>query len=170
MQRLWNILVALTPHPSAMYEAIEDELPRLEDFISPRDLANCYAGMSAEQLAELAGDSLFSIGVHTVDHPFLTRCEPAEALRQIRDNRAWIEETCGHTCDGIAYPGGDYDGQVIGLCRAAGLSRGYCLSRSVNLTPQMEIPRLGIYSTSTDVLGLKAQWGSLMRSMHLPVG
>ena len=71
---------------------IEDELPRLEEFVSAGDLANCYAGMSAEQIAELAGDPLFSIGIHTVDHPLLDQVRAAQALRQIQDNRAWIEE------------------------------------------------------------------------------
>ncbi len=38
MRRLRERLLNLRPHPAALYEAIDQELPRLEDFISPREL------------------------------------------------------------------------------------------------------------------------------------
>ena len=95
-----------------MYEAIEEELPRLEDFVSRQKLADCYAGMTAEQVDELSRDPLFSIGVHTVDHPFLSKCRAEEARRQILDNKKWIEKVSDKPCDSIAYPSGDYNAEV----------------------------------------------------------
>jgi peptidoglycan/xylan/chitin deacetylase (PgdA/CDA1 family) len=167
---LRQILLSLAPHPAAMYQAIEEELPRLEDFVSKRELADRYAGMTVEQVAELSADPLFSIGAHTVDHPFLTKCEPAEALRQVRENRAWIQAACERSCDAIAYPGGDYSGAVVAACREAGFSRGYAISARGSRGSSLERPRIGIYSPSTDVLGFKVQWGHLLRDLRIPVG
>ena len=170
VERLSQILLALTPHPAAMYDAIERELPRLEDFVSDEDLADRYAGLTAEQVAELDRDPLFTVGNHTSDHPLLTRCEPGEALRQMRDNREWVERLCGRRCDVIAYPGGDYNADVLSSCRAAHHARGYSVSPYVHGDPDFEIPRLGIYSPSVDALGFKVYWGTLIRSMGVAIG
>ena len=34
----------------------------------------------------------------------------------------------------------------------------------------MEIPRIGIYSSSTEALGFKTQWGGALRACGLPIG
>jgi peptidoglycan/xylan/chitin deacetylase (PgdA/CDA1 family) len=170
MERLRKMLLALVPHPAAMYEALEEELPHPEDFVRERELTDCYAGMTVEQIAELSANRLFSIGGHTIDHPFLTMCEPGEALRQIQGNRAWLEEVCGRNCDAIAYPSGEYNAGVLDMCREAGFSRGYAVSTRLDRTSQFEMSRIGIYSESTDVLGFKVRWGSLMRDLRIPVG
>ena len=94
IQRLSTILLDLRPHPTAMYSAIETELPPLEEFVAESELQDCYAGMTPEQLAHLAAEPLFSIGAHTADHPFLSRCEAAERQRQIHSNREWLEAVC----------------------------------------------------------------------------
>src|SRR5262249_35292797 len=73
VSRLSELLLNLTPHPHAMYQAIDEELPQLEDFLSTDELSGCYAGMTDDQVGALAADPLFSIGAHTADHPFLTK-------------------------------------------------------------------------------------------------
>ena len=40
LERLQKILLGLLPHPAAMYRAIDEELPRLADFVSDRDVAD----------------------------------------------------------------------------------------------------------------------------------
>jgi peptidoglycan/xylan/chitin deacetylase (PgdA/CDA1 family) len=170
LERLQKILLGLLPHPAAMYRAIDEELPRLAEFVSERDVADRYAGMTGEQVAELAADRRFSIGVHTIDHPFLTRCEPADALHQIQGNRAWLEAVCGQRCDTIAYPGGDCDARLLSACRTLGFTRGYAVARPVDDRSWLGLPRIGIYSKSTDALGFKMQWGHLIRAMGIPVG
>lgn len=170
MKRLTTCLLSMTPHPEAMYQTIEEELPRLEDFLHAHDLADWYAGMTAEQVGELAADPLFSIGLHTVDHPFLTRCEPAEAWRQIQDNKTWLEQVCHQPCETIAYPGGVYDVAVLTQCRNLGLTHGYALIPGPHVDPLLELPRIGIYATSLDIVGFKVQWGNLIRTLGIPVG
>ncbi len=168
--RLKEALLGLTPHPAAMYRAIDEELPPLEDFVNESVLADRYAGMSAAQAGELAADPLFAVGVHTVDHPFLTRCEPAEARRQIQQNRQWLEAACGVRCDTIAYPSGNYDDSVLALCRSVGLKRGYAVAARRGEQSELALSRLGIYSPSTDVLGFKLAWGGVVRRTGLPIG
>ena len=86
------------------------------------------------------------------------------------ENRAWLEAVCGRRCDTFAYPSGDYNRDILGACRQAGFSRGYAVAATIDPTSPLEIPRIGVYAESTDVLGFKMQWGPLMRRMRLPVG
>src|SRR5439155_4419110 len=56
MLRLRETLLNLNPHPTSMYELIDNGLPRLEDFVSANELKDHFAGMTEEQVAELAAD------------------------------------------------------------------------------------------------------------------
>jgi peptidoglycan/xylan/chitin deacetylase (PgdA/CDA1 family) len=170
IQRLRESLLGLRPHPAAMYQAIEQELPRLEDFVDDDILINRFAGMTSEQLAELASDSLFTIGAHTVDHPLLTRCTQEEASNQMAINKMWIEQVTQKRCDAIAYPGGDYNEDILKHCRQLKFAYGYGEGMRLSTVPNLEIPRLGIYSGSTEVLGLKIELGLLIRLLRLKIG
>ncbi len=171
VDRLRRDLLALTPHPTAMYDVIDNELPPLQDFVEAHELTGSYAGMTTEQIGELASDDrLFTIGGHTVDHPFLTRCLPGEARRQMADNRTWLEELTSRPCATLAYPSGDYNDEVVDTCRAVGFNRGYATTPIARRDKQFEVPRMGIYSPSVDVLGFKIQWGNVLRALNVKVG
>ncbi len=168
--RLRAHLLSLRPHPAALYREIEFELPALEDFMSPSQISDNCAGMNEEQIGELSADPLFEIGAHTVDHPYLTLCEPEEAHRQVADNMSWLERMSGRRCTAVAYPLGDYDTGVIGLVRGMGFSTGYAVIPQGCGDATMEIPRVGVYRASQNVLGCKVTWGNTLRSLRLPVG
>jgi peptidoglycan/xylan/chitin deacetylase (PgdA/CDA1 family) len=170
VKELRQTLLELKPHPGAMYRAIEEELPPLEDFLSENELLDQCAGMSAEQVEELARDPLFSIGIHTVDHPYLTRCDEDELVWQIAENKAWLERISKRMSDTIAYPLGDYDLRVLRCCRELGLTRGYAMHSRLNTHYRLEHPRVGIYRPSLDYLGFKVHHGNLMRTVGLKVG
>jgi peptidoglycan/xylan/chitin deacetylase (PgdA/CDA1 family) len=170
MQRLRRALLDMRPHPSVMYSAIDNELPRLEDFIDKDVLRDHYQGMTAEQIAELCVDPLFTAGVHTVDHVFLTRCSRKEAERQLRENKAWLERCSSRECRSVAYPSGDYDHSTIDLCKLVGLSEGYAVSPSLRAHSRFEVPRVGVYCASIPKLAVKATFGNAMRRMRLNVG
>ena len=162
IKRLTHELLALTPHPTEMYKVIEEELPRLEDFISPAELSDNYAGMTAEQIAELSADPLFTVGAHTVDHPFLTRCSDLELKYQIGEDKRRLEEITKKPCQNIAYPCSDYNQTVLDCCRSAGFTHGYSVNPQLKLYPEFEIRRIGVYSPSLSALALKAVWGNLL--------
>jgi peptidoglycan/xylan/chitin deacetylase (PgdA/CDA1 family) len=170
INRLESILLDLKPHPSAMYRAIDQELPSVNEMIDQTVAADRYQGMSADQIAELAREPQFAIGCHTVDHPLLTRCSTQEALRQIAGNRAWLERVSKRICRTIAYPGGDYNQQIVNLSRELGLTDGFTVIPKLGSNPPFEIPRIGIYSASLLFLGCKVQWGNLLRKAHLRFG
>lgn len=163
MRKLEQHLLSLKPHPAKMYEVIDEQLPRLEDFASEAEINDCCAGMTAEQIEELAACSLFTVGVHTADHPMLTMCEPQEAARQIGSNKEWIEKLIKRRCDLIAYPNADYDENILAQCRALGINGGYTANRSLKRDPQLEVKRVGIYARPTIELGFKVRWGGMMR-------
>jgi peptidoglycan/xylan/chitin deacetylase (PgdA/CDA1 family) len=170
ISRLSETLLALTPHPSSMYQAIEQELPPLEDFVGEEALADEYAGLTVAQISELASDSLFTIGAHTVDHPLLTRCSLEEAVRQMDDNKKWLEQITNQPCATFAYPSGNYDASVLSACRSLGFSHGYATTPVLGRDGRFEVPRLGIYSPSLDTLGFKVHWGFAMRAIGLRIG
>src|SRR6202022_1886587 len=118
----------------------------------------------------LASDPLFMVGSHTVDHPFLTRCPPYEAVRQMRENKSWLERVTNRPCNTIAYPSGDYNTEILGACPELGFSRGYATTPLFGQDREFEIPRMGIYSPSVETLGFKIYWGNVMRAMGMKVG
>jgi peptidoglycan/xylan/chitin deacetylase (PgdA/CDA1 family) len=162
VESLTSFLLDLKPHPSAMYQAIEAELPPPDEFVSPSEITDYAAGMTAEQVADLSREELFQFGVHTVDHPLLTRCDEAETWRQILDNKIWIEQATNRPCDLIAYPMQDYDGRIIDVCKRLGFRQGYSVTCSLNLDPELELPRVGVYRKSLDRLGMKVRWASVL--------
>jgi peptidoglycan/xylan/chitin deacetylase (PgdA/CDA1 family) len=170
IRRLASVLLDLKPHPCAIYRAIDQELPSVNEMIDRKVAADCYEGMCAEQVAELAREPQFTIGCHTVDHPLLTRCTSHEALRQIAENRAWLERVSKRKCSTIAYPNGDYNQQIMNLCRDSGLTGGFAVNPKLRSNPQFEVPRIGVYSASVLFLACKVQWGNFLRRTSLPFG
>jgi peptidoglycan/xylan/chitin deacetylase (PgdA/CDA1 family) len=130
--------------------------------VSPEELNDRCAGMTAEQIGELAADPLFAIGAHTTDHACLTKCEAAEAERQIASNKQWIEQVTDRECEVIAYPNADYDETVIDICRRLGFNQGYAVNRSINYDERFEIQRTGIYAPSLKELGFKLRWARMV--------
>ncbi len=61
--------------------------------------------MSDGQVRQLQ-DAGMTIGAHTVDHPILSLCDPAEAKRQIGDSRDHLQELTGEKVTLFAYPNG----------------------------------------------------------------
>ncbi len=162
VQRLRGKLLELKPHPEGMYRAIANELPRLTDFISKDVIRDRYDGMTAAQVRALASDPLFTFGVHTADHPYLTQCTPDEASRQIRENQLWLEAESGKACNMIAYPLGDYDQGILRQCHSLGLERGFAVVPKIGTDQRFEISRIGIHSPSLKILRFKAVWGDTL--------
>ena len=152
-------LLSLKPHPFAMYQVLREEFPAIEEFVSADRINAEYAGMTAEHVASLASDPLFTIGVHTVDHPLLSRCETSEAVRQIGTNARWIESLTGRPSCWIAYPGGDYSRDTLSMCRDIGLVGGFAVTPTLDENSCWEIPRIGIYSARLSLLRAKLTFG-----------
>ena len=159
IKELKDGLVALKPHPNAIYTAIDAQLPPLESFMSAALRADECEGMTVEQVQSLAADPLFTVGAHTIDHPYLTRCEPQEAERQMYENKSWLESLTGKRCDLLAYPLGDFNSKTVEACRHVGFQQAFGVEREGLLPAQFAIRRVGIYSNSLVPLGIKLWFG-----------
>jgi len=166
LRKLRTALLALRPHPAAMYDAIDNELPRIDSFTTPEQRRDECDGMSAEQIAQLAHNPLFMIGAHTLDHPLLTLCTPPEAARQISANKSWIESVTGRPCGSIAYPISDYNADILRASASAGFQFGFSAERKIAGDPQMQVPRVGIYYPSLTELGFKVRWGNALQTLQ----
>jgi peptidoglycan/xylan/chitin deacetylase (PgdA/CDA1 family) len=174
VRKLRDYLLSLRPHPQAIYEKIERSLPTIESFTPQTYLRDHYAGMTWDHVREIASDPLFEIGIHTVDHPFLTLCDAGEIERQIQTSREELEHVTGKPICSIAYPSGDYDQSIAAKCRGLGIDQRYAVdlrSDAVEGTPDLgSIPRIGVYKPSLSIVGFKIQWGNLLRRTPLRFG
>lgn len=158
MVRLRAHLLGLEPHPGAMYQAISRELPELGNLMTAAERQDWTDGMTAGEMRELDADPLFEVEAHTVDHPFLTRCDDREAARQLAENREFIEAACRKRVRALAYPSGDYDGRIIAMARAQGFSSGFAVAPSLGTDPAFEHPRAGVFQAAPEVAAFKAMW------------
>lgn len=74
--------------------------------IHPEDVRTIYEG--------------HEIAAHTLTHPNLTKCDTAEVIRQVEEDRLRLSELAGYEVVGMAYPcgGENNDDRVAGILRA----------------------------------------------------
>jgi peptidoglycan/xylan/chitin deacetylase (PgdA/CDA1 family) len=65
--------------------------------------------MSAENVAEIAGNGLFEVGGHTMTHPVLPSLTPANRRREILEGKQVCERLANKSISGFAYPHGALD-------------------------------------------------------------
>jgi peptidoglycan/xylan/chitin deacetylase (PgdA/CDA1 family) len=68
---------------------------------------------------------LVAIGAHSMTHPFLTRIGADKARWEIAGSKAVLEEIIGKDVTLFAFPYGDHDGTILGLCREAGYEHAF---------------------------------------------
>lgn len=76
--------------------------------------------MDIEQLKEMSGSPLCTIGVHTCSHPRLSGLSPDEQKHEIADCKADIESLIGKKVRHLAYPHGDYNQITIEIASELG--------------------------------------------------
>ncbi len=63
---------------------------------------------------------LVAFGSHTLTHPFLSRLPREAARAEIEKSRALLSAITGQDVRTISFPYGDYDQEVVAMCREAG--------------------------------------------------
>ena len=163
VESLKNILIREKPYPTAMYNAIDNELPGLESFMTSYQINETVAGLNVEEIKEISDNDLFDIGVHTVDHPNLTQCEDFEIISQINDNKKFLESIINKKIDVIGYPSGDYNSTVIKYCKKVNLIYGHAVKPNLNKEKSFEYERIGIYGDSIFKMLIKIRIGLFLR-------
>ncbi len=158
------------PQPILMNKAIDNELPKLEDFVPDAMIRDRFAGISHDGIKELAQDPLFSIGIHTVDHVFLTHCDDNLITKQIQDNAEIIQCLTGKKPSSIAYPSGDYNDRVVQICKNLNIQLGFAVKPLNNHWDDYEIARIGIYRPSIMKLLTKVIFAEQIIKYHINIG
>jgi peptidoglycan/xylan/chitin deacetylase (PgdA/CDA1 family) len=73
-----------------------------------------------DQVRELDGSGLITIGGHTIDHLALSTLSVADQKREIENSKIGIEKEIGHQIYDFAYPYGSYDSDTVSLVEGAG--------------------------------------------------
>ena len=125
----------------AFEDAIENAVPELVQrkipaifFVTPGFLGQSAAWWpsdhsernrriaSAEQLRRLPPD-LIEFGAHSVTHPRLSELGESDARREIAESRRSLKALLGREVETFSFPYGDFNEQLVGLCREAGYKR-----------------------------------------------
>lgn len=159
-----DYLFSLEDHPYSIYTELE-RLPNLTTFLTEVQIDDWARGMTIEQIKLLSDHELFTVGVHTEDHPFLTKCNIKIAEDQIKQNIDFIEGITQERPEAIAFPSGDYNQEILALCHRLQLKYGFAVyKKGYSDYPQFEIPRIGLYTISLNHLILKVIGSKLFLS------
>jgi peptidoglycan/xylan/chitin deacetylase (PgdA/CDA1 family) len=108
-----------------------------------------YAPLTGDELGEMDGSGLISVGSHTVTHPILPRCSPDQLEAELTVSRRIIEKLLGHACRLFCYPNGDFDATTQTAVEQAGYAGAVCSRLGFNQrgADVFAITRLGIPGT-----------------------
>jgi peptidoglycan/xylan/chitin deacetylase (PgdA/CDA1 family) len=86
---------------------------------------------------------------HTLFHPFLPKCAPEEAEKEIYGSKTLLENEFGLTINAFSYPNGYYSQRDIELCKKAGYTCGITLDVGYNTadTDIFRLKRLSVNDT-----------------------
>ena len=135
-------------------------------FITPTKLeSGDHRYLNTDQLRELAGDPLVSIGAHGYEHRPLTDMSAEDAERDLRRSRESLQEILGRDVDSMSYPFGMVDERVRDAAQRAGFARAACSTWGFNHpnTDRLMIRRIDMWardrrSTVTDKLAGNWNW------------
>jgi peptidoglycan/xylan/chitin deacetylase (PgdA/CDA1 family) len=105
---LWQYLKAL---PDAQLQQQLETIKTWAGFSNSPD-PECRT-ISADELKELAGNHLFTIGAHTVTHAALGHHNAAYQRNEMTENRRYLEDTLSKKIDFLAYPYGSYNADTL---------------------------------------------------------
>ena len=80
--------------------------------------------LTSEELRQLAGHPLITIGNHTRDHAILASCDDRVSAFQVEECQNQLAEICGFRPLAIAYPNGDWSTATLRTAAKAGLRLG----------------------------------------------
>lgn len=92
--------------------------------------------MSRSEIAAAYPEDTCEVACHGYTHPFLERCDSAVAAAEVIDDRRTLEALFNRRVQGMAYPYGTFNDQVVEILRLCGIR--YC--RTVISTERFDMP------------------------------
>jgi peptidoglycan/xylan/chitin deacetylase (PgdA/CDA1 family) len=112
---IWKLLSPLC------YNEQQKALGQLKEQVGIESKARAeYCSMTEDQIVELANHPLFSIGGHTVSHPFLTSVSDELQAYEIIQNKRYLENLTGLKINSFAYPMGIFNNTTIQILKQQG--------------------------------------------------
>jgi peptidoglycan/xylan/chitin deacetylase (PgdA/CDA1 family) len=152
LRLFFDVWSALWPLSAAQREAALDALAAWAGPLpSP---AACRRTLTSQEIRDIAGSGLVSIGAHTVDHPPLPARQPSEQLRQIRGSKQRLQELLDTEIDTFAYPHGEYSSDTVDLLRKLGFNCAVTVEHQPvgRHTDPMLLPRYGVEDVAGEFL------------------
>lgn len=95
-----------------------------------------YGKLKLSEAKELYLHSGQELAIHAYHHPFLERLKSVEIIREIAEDRKFIEENYGIIVRGMAYPFGTYNDEVVDILDKCGI----VYSRTTQSTNRFSFP------------------------------
>jgi len=141
IERLLRDLKKLSPHKRATsVESILGELgaPNVDTY--------SLRSLSHEELVEMSGCPLMTIGAHSHCHNILTQLSGEEVIESVKTSKDLLEEWTGHKMRFFSYPNGNFDDAVVDIIRNLGFEGAFTtVSRPWSREDSVfAIPRIGV--------------------------
>ncbi|WP_439883488.1 polysaccharide deacetylase family protein [Pontibacter sp. MBLB2868] len=118
-------------------------LQKIRNWANSSTLTNSKnKSMSSGQLQDLAKNSLFTMGAHTVSHPALGLHDIAYQSLELKDNKRHLETLTGNKIRFLAYPYGNYNHDTVIATKNEGFEAAFTTEEKV-VTSRSDFYRLG---------------------------
>jgi len=116
------------------YEQIRQVIKQLKDWAGPGD-TNSLNGcpMNEEELRVLCAHPLFSLGLHTLTHPTLSKHSREVQYKELGDNKTYLESFTGQSVNTLAYPYGDFNKETLTVAQELQITGAFTtVEKSIN--------------------------------------
>lgn len=108
------------------------------------------------QLSEMVRSGVFTVGSHTLTHPFLSHLDRSKARKEIHDSKQLLEDRLGVAASSFCYPAGDFNKETIELVGESGYTAAVVTPNRFVPETSMTLHRVGVYiGTSPFLFKLK---------------
>lgn len=101
------------------------------------DAREWHGRMDEEETFLTFADSGQEVALHGARHLFLTKVPLASAVKEICDNRAYMESKYGRIVDGMAYAYSDFNDDIVAVLKSLGVK----YARTTKPTYSFDIPK-----------------------------
>ncbi|HBA70212.1 MAG TPA: hypothetical protein DCZ40_12775 [Lachnospiraceae bacterium] len=126
----------------------QDILGQLRDWSEQKEAGREeYAFLTEEEIAELSGNKLITIGAHTVHHVSLGTFPKEYQEKEIYESKKKLEQITGHQIYYFSYPFGsknDYNADTIKVLKKEGFRQAYTAVSQPGRDKDYEIPRIAV--------------------------
>jgi peptidoglycan/xylan/chitin deacetylase (PgdA/CDA1 family) len=154
-KRLYNELYWLLRRrrdEASMHAIVDDLCARYRIDLAPMAERLC---MNWDEITELAGDPLVTIGAHTVNHAMLSKASDEAVRREVEEGRRILETRLGRPVQHLAYP---YGGRDLAGSREFAVARELGFKTAVTTRPGVLFPGHAAHLTALPRISLNGEY------------